>query len=150
MNSQTVTAILSLINKNGSTTTRDIQDELNLLYPQSRIYNSDIKIVVADMIQQGLITVIADNGTYRTYGIPVEFLTQKELCYKLADLEGETILIDFKDKLGVLNTDRNFVIGLMNVQGYREFTEDDNFKQLDPKRVKKIVHNNITYVLKSK
>ena len=144
------TVVLNLIKTNGATTTNEIMSELISLYPSTIFYRTDVKMDLADMVQNNLIAVIADNGTYRTYSIPVIYLTMSQMCNKLDELEKESIVIDFKDKQGVLNTDRVFTVGKMNALGYREFNESGNFKQLNPRRVKKIVHNNTTYILKSK
>lgn len=145
--------VLDLIQKNGQTTSLEVKNTLRTIYPLKKFYQTDISNDLAELADDGEISVIGDNGTYRTYGLAstIENVTKTEMAQLLEDNEGEEVTIEYTNKKKE-TTIKEVTLWGMNVLGYRNIEEITSNgiiqKQIDPKQVKKLIVGNKTYIVK--
>lgn len=153
------TVAFDLIAKNGSTTTLDVKEALKAANPSGTYFQTEISNDMNQMFVDGKLSWTF-NGTYRIYTLPVaptnsvvsKECTRTELAEQLNSfvLSKETIAVTFDNKKGE-TIERTGVLGHFSPMGYRQMTlSDGEIRNIDPRRVSKIVCGNKIWTLKSK
>lgn len=140
---------LSLITKNGSTTTLDIKTELRKLYPLE-MWVQKVVSEVLDQYQDDVGLECLDNGTYRTYSFSINKVSRKKILKYINDLVTLPITLSWITKSGETRTYEGTINSddYMTPTGYILFITEKGIKSVDTRTLQALKYKNITYTVK--